>query len=83
MLTMNVETRTVFFVINGRDTGSLMMDVRIESKIGNEGRQPEKIYGYAVQDNAGIYVENNSYPIEWDSKKERFVVYIPPRIRVN
>ncbi|HGX8900963.1 TPA: hypothetical protein ACJION_005093, partial [Escherichia coli] len=76
-------TRTVFFVINGRDAGSLMMDVRIESKIGNEGRQPEKIYGYAVQDNAGIYVENNSYPIEWDSKKERFVVYIPPRIRVN
>ncbi|EAB5188242.1 hypothetical protein OL16_23130 [Salmonella enterica subsp. enterica serovar Hadar] len=80
---MNVKTRTVFFVINGRDAGSLMMDVRIESKIGNEGRQPEKIYGYAVQDNAGIYVENNSYPIEWDSKKERFVVYIPPRIRVN
>lgn len=80
---MNVKTRIVFFVINGRDAGSLMMDVRIESKIGNEGRQPEKIYGYAVQDNAGIYVENNSYPIEWDSKKERFVVYIPPRIRVN
>ncbi|ENG5773076.1 TPA: hypothetical protein KMG78_004023 [Escherichia coli] len=80
---MNVETRTVFFVINGRDAGSLMMDVRIEPEIGKEGSQPEKIYGYAVQDNAGIYVENNSYAIEWDSKKERFVVYIPPRIRVN
>ncbi|EEX9755231.1 TPA: hypothetical protein G8C30_004915 [Salmonella enterica] len=80
---MNVETRTVFFVINGRDAGSLMMDVRIEPEIGKEGNQPEKIYGYAVQDNAGIYVENNSYAIEWDSKKERFVVYIPPRIRVN
>ncbi len=60
-----------------------MMDVRIEPEIGKEGNQPEKIYGYAVQDNAGIYVENNSYAIEWDSKKERFVVYIPPRIRVN
>ena len=80
---MNVETRKVFFVIKGRDAGSLMMDVRREPEIRKEGSQPEKIYGYAVQDNAGVYVENNSYPIEWDSNKERFVVYIPQRIRVN
>ncbi|EKM6559050.1 hypothetical protein PVA41_004533 [Escherichia coli] len=80
---MNVETRKVFFVIKGRDAGSLMMDVRIEPEIRKEGSQPKKIYGYAVQDNAGVYVENNSYPIEWDSNKERFVVYIPQRIRVN
>lgn len=80
---MNVETRKVFFVIKGKDAGSLMMDVRIEPEIGKDGSQPEKNYGYAVQDNAGIYVENNSYPIEWDSNKEICVVYIPPRIRGN
>lgn len=55
-----------------------MMDVRTEPEIGIEGSQPEKIYGYAVQHNAGLCVENNSYPIVWDSNKERFVVYIPP-----
>jgi hypothetical protein len=80
---MNVETRKVFFVIKGEDVGSLMMDVRIQPEIGKEGSQPREIYGYAVQHNAGMYVENNSYPIEWDSNKERFVVYIPPRTRVN
>lgn len=80
---MNVETRKVFFVKEAKDAGSLMMDVRIEPEIGKEGGQPEKIYGYAVQGNAGIYVENNSYPIKWDSNKERFVVYIPPRVRGN
>ena len=80
---MNVETRKVFFVIQGEDVGSLMMDVRIQPEIGKEGSQPGEIYGYAVQHNTGMYVENNSYPIEWDSNKERFVVYIPPRTRVN
>ncbi|MEJ5072069.1 hypothetical protein WH357_06955 [Enterobacter ludwigii] len=80
---MNIETRTVFFVMKGEDAGSLMMDVRTEPEIAKEGGQPEKIYGYATQLNAGMYVANNSYPIEWDSNKERFVVYIPPRTKVN
>lgn len=42
---MNVETKKVFFVKEGKDAGSLMMDVRIEPEIGKEGGQPEKFMG--------------------------------------
>lgn len=79
---MSVQKRDVFFLRNGNVGGPLLMDVLIDHEVGEEGKQPEKIYGYATQINAGQYVDNR-YPIEWDAKEERFVVYIPSRTKVN
>lgn len=59
------------------------MDVRLEPEIAEAGNQTVTIYGYATQFNAEEYVESNSYPIKWDSNKERYVVNIPPRVRIN
>lgn len=76
---MKTDKRKVTFVGNNNELGSLMMDVFVEPQ---DDGQTEKIYGYVNQENAGMYVDNR-YPIEWDNKKERFVVRIPRRIRIN
>ncbi|EFH3744911.1 hypothetical protein P3064_003213 [Escherichia coli] len=76
---MKTEKRKVTFVVNNKDLDSLMMDVLVEPQCNEKN---EEIYGYANQENASKYVDSR-YAIEWDSKKERFVVHIPKRIRIN
>lgn len=82
---MNVEKKEVYFVTKRTATektqvdGPLLMEVLLKPAIQNDGSLPEKIYGYATHSNAGKYVENNRYPIEWDSCNNRYVVNLPPR----
>lgn len=82
---MNVEKKEVYFVRKRTEQnydqvdGPLIMEVLLKPVSPDDGSLPEKIYGYATHSNAGKYVENNRYPIEWDSCEKRYVVNLPPR----
>lgn len=80
---MNAEIKKVYFVTKRTDSektqvdGPLFMEVLLKPEIPDDGSASKNIYGYATHSNAGMYVANNRYPIEWDSCNKRYVVILP------